>query len=339
LFIAFSRLVHADSSATVTSPDGVNLRSGPDTSFQILAVLPFGAVVTITGEAKPDNWLPVTYNGTSGFAKGDYLSMNRTSAGAPPSPTDTPSPAASTPPAVPAVPPASDTQPATVLPPDGLHLRGGPATTYAPLLTIPGGARIQVVGKATADGWYSVSFNGTLGWVDGKYLSIGGSVNVAASAPGATPTPTASRTPVPGAATTAATTPATPASRFMWPVQSRRISTVFSAAHPGIDIDEFPNGGNPVSATAAGTVTFAGGSACCSYGLYVIVKHTDGYTSLYGHLSSISVSEGQEVTQGQLLGKSGSTGRSTGAHLHFEVRKDGVAVDPLALLPGSYTIE
>jgi murein DD-endopeptidase MepM/ murein hydrolase activator NlpD len=215
--------------------------------------------------------------------------------------------------------------------------------SYPALLTMPGGARVQVVGSPTADGWYSVNYNGTLGWVDGKYLSIGsGSLNVAASAPGATPTPRPSSTPAAGGTPTATTT-ATPSpassSRFIWPVQSRKISTLFSADHPAIDIDEFPSGGNPVSAAAAGTVTFAGGSSCCSYGLYVIVKHSDGYTTLYAHLSSYSVSEGQEVTQGQLLGKSGSTGRSTGAHLHFEVRKDGVAVDPLTLLPGSYTVE
>jgi murein DD-endopeptidase MepM/ murein hydrolase activator NlpD len=114
---------------------------------------------------------------------------------------------------------------------------------------------------------------------------------------------------------------------------------VFSATHPGIDIDEFPFGNNPVLAIMAGTVTFVGGEECCSYGLYVIVKHTDGYTSLYAHLSSISVLEGQEVKQGQVLGKSGNTGFSTGVHLHLEIRKDGVAIDPLTLLPGPYVIE
>jgi len=94
-----------------------------------------------------------------------------------------------------------------------------------------------------------------------------------------------------------------------------------------------------VLSTSAGTVTFAGGNACCSYGLYVIVKHSDGYTSLYAHLGSVSVSEGQEVKQGTVLGKSGNTGLSTGPHVHLEIRKDGVAIDPLTLLPGPYTIE
>jgi murein DD-endopeptidase MepM/ murein hydrolase activator NlpD len=114
---------------------------------------------------------------------------------------------------------------------------------------------------------------------------------------------------------------------------------VYSASHPGIDIDEYPNGDNPVLAIAAGTVTFAGGNACCSYGLYVIVKHADGYTSLYSHLSSIGVSEGQEVKQGASLGKSGNTGFSTGVHVHLEIRKDGVAIDPLTLLPGPFNLE
>jgi murein DD-endopeptidase MepM/ murein hydrolase activator NlpD len=162
-----------------------------------------------------------------------------------------------------------------------------------------------------------------VGWVDGKFLNFAS--GAPAPSPSATPTATAG--------------PAQPNARFIWPVESRRISQSFSGRHAGIDIDEFPSGGNPVVATAAGTVTFAGGDACCSYGLHVIVKHADGYSSLYSHLSSIAVSEGQEVKQGGLLGKSGSTGFSTGAHLHFEIRKDGVSVDPLTLLTGPYSLE
>jgi murein DD-endopeptidase MepM/ murein hydrolase activator NlpD len=120
---------------------------------------------------------------------------------------------------------------------------------------------------------------------------------------------------------------------FIWPATGP-ISSYFGPKHPlGIDIDFFANPNQPVKAVAAGTVTFAGGDACCSYGLYVIVEHASGLSTLYAHLSQISVSKGQRVTQGQVIGNGGRTGYATGNHLHFEVRKDGNVVDPLLYLP------
>ena len=80
-------------------------------------------------------------------------------------------------------------------------------------------------------------------------------------------------------------------------------------------------------------VIFAGGDPCCSYGLYVIVRHDAGYTTTYGHLSEILVEAGQAVVAGQAVGLSGDTGHSTGPHLHFEIRRDGVPLDPLLFLP------
>lgn len=333
---------HAEVTATVTSPDGVNLRAGPGTTFPIIIAIPFGATVTVTGDPVAAVWLPVSYEGKSGYVMSEYLSIGtpRSAASGPPPPAPSASPTPSATPA-PVPTPAAPTSPsaggvpsigvwATVTPPDGLNLRQGPGTNFPVLMAVPGGARVQVVGQPTAEGWYSVVYQNKLGWVDGKYLSFGAPAP-ASSAP--TPTPGVGPRPV-----ATPTLPATP-SRFIWPTESRRISTVFSATHPGIDIDEFPFGNNPVLAIMAGTVTFVGGEECCSYGLYVIVKHTDGYTSLYAHLSSISVLEGQEVKQGQVLGKSGNTGFSTGVHLHLEIRKDGVAIDPLTLLPGPYVIE
>ena len=66
-----------------------------------------------------------------------------------------------------------------------------------------------------------------------------------------------------------------------------------------------------------------------NYGNYIILTHGDGYQTLYGHLSAFSIKRGQSVSQGQVIGKSGSSGYSTGPHLHFGVYKKGVAVDPL----------
>lgn len=120
---------------------------------------------------------------------------------------------------------------------------------------------------------------------------------------------------------------------LIWPV-SGPISSYMDASHPlGIDIDMFNNPGGAVAAATSGTVTFAGGDPCCSYGLYVVIVSPDGIETLYAHLSSIAVSVGQAVSQGGYIGNVGCTGYCTGNHLHFEVIDNGVRVDPLAYLP------
>ena len=140
--------------------------------------------------------------------------------------------------------------------------------------------------------------------------------------------PAADPAPQVGAAPAVVPDPA--ATGFIWPVVDL-ITSYFGPAHPlGIDINA-PY--VPVAASAAGQVVFAGGDQCCSYGLYVEIRHEGGYESRYAHLSSVNVSLGEWVSQGQLLGVSGATGRSTGPHLHFELRRNGLIVDPLAFLP------
>ena len=120
---------------------------------------------------------------------------------------------------------------------------------------------------------------------------------------------------------------------LIWPVVGP-ISSYYGPSHPlGIDIDGYNLAGAPIAAATSGTVVFAGGNSCCSYGLYVVVVSPAGIETLYGHLSSISVSQGQSVSQGEELGIIGNTGYSTGRHLHFEVIDNGVRVDPLSYLP------
>jgi murein DD-endopeptidase MepM/ murein hydrolase activator NlpD len=94
--------------------------------------------------------------------------------------------------------------------------------------------------------------------------------------------------------------------------------------HSGIDIDA--NYGQPIVATADGKVIKASWQS--SYGKTVVIKHKNGYESLFGHLSKITVKEGDEVKVGDVIGKAGSTGRSTGTHLHYEVIKDGKRLNP-----------
>jgi murein DD-endopeptidase MepM/ murein hydrolase activator NlpD len=155
--------------------------------------------------------------------------------------------------------------------------------------------------------------------------------------PTATSTPRPPRpTPTPRPSATATPHPAgTAPSRagFIWPA-SGPISSYFGAGHPlGIDIDFYSNPNQAVVAVADGTVTFAGGDPCCSYGYYVIVDHGNGFVTLYAHFSSIAVSQGQKVAQGQVLGYGGRTGYATGNHLHFEVHLNGAIVNPLNYLP------
>ncbi len=117
--------------------------------------------------------------------------------------------------------------------------------------------------------------------------------------------------------------------RFSWPVAGA-ISSHFGRRgrrmHEGIDI--VANRGTPVGAARSGHVIYSG-NGIRGYGNLVIVRHIDGYTSVYAHLSRISVRKGQYVNKGQLVGAVGNTGRTTGHHLHFEIRSQRVAVNPL----------
>jgi len=96
--------------------------------------------------------------------------------------------------------------------------------------------------------------------------------------------------------------------------------------HKGIDIGA--SYGSSIYAAAAGTVTTSAYGYNGGYGNYVIISHGNGVQTLYGHCSSLCIEEGAYVAQGELIAKVGSTGLSTGNHLHFEVRVNGVTQDP-----------
>jgi murein DD-endopeptidase MepM/ murein hydrolase activator NlpD len=100
------------------------------------------------------------------------------------------------------------------------------------------------------------------------------------------------------------------------------------AMHTGVDFRG--EGGEPIHATAAGVITHAGWSG--GYGKMVEIDHGNGLSTRYGHLSSIEVQVGETSRIGQVVGRLGSTGRSTGPHLHYETRVDGEAVDPQKFL-------
>ncbi|MGI5972050.1 MAG: M23 family metallopeptidase, partial [Oscillospiraceae bacterium] len=97
--------------------------------------------------------------------------------------------------------------------------------------------------------------------------------------------------------------------------------------HTGVDIGA--SYGAKILAADDGTVITAGYNSG-GYGNYVVISHGNGLTTLYGHMSSYAVSNGQNVSKGDVIGYVGSTGRSTGPHLHFEVRQSGQYIDPMS---------
>lgn len=125
---------------------------------------------------------------------------------------------------------------------------------------------------------------------------------------------------------------------FANPAPGRQITSLFGnridpffgklAMHPGIDFREAP--GTEVHTTGDGTVIYAGPAN--GYGNLVEIDHGNGISTRYGHLSKILVKKGEKVKEGDLIALSGSTGRSTGPHLHYEVRRNNQAVDPLRFL-------
>jgi murein DD-endopeptidase MepM/ murein hydrolase activator NlpD len=120
---------------------------------------------------------------------------------------------------------------------------------------------------------------------------------------------------------------------FMLPVEGQRTSGFGMRIHP-IDHEERLHSGMDIAAptgtsiraAAAGQVVFSGTQA--GYGNVVLIQHEEGYATLYAHNTANLVSVGTPVSQGQPIATVGSTGRATGPHLHFEVRKDGKQLDP-----------
>ena len=123
------------------------------------------------------------------------------------------------------------------------------------------------------------------------------------------------------------------ARQFQWPVSQGVVSSGFGirngAMHDGVDIAA--PAGTPVYAADGGVVIFSG--TLHGYGNTVIIRHDDDYATVYAHNERNLVSEGTRVACGQQIGEIGRSGRTTGANLHFEVRHDNVAQDPLAYLP------
>ncbi len=126
---------------------------------------------------------------------------------------------------------------------------------------------------------------------------------------------------------------------FAWPLLPRQVtggmfSSTFGsregAKHKGVDLPSME--GTPVEAAGGGRVAYAG-QGMKGYGNVVVIKHNQDWSTVYAHNAINLVKEGQEVEKGQVVAEVGRTGRSTGPHLHFEVRRRGVPQDPVLFLP------
>ena len=121
--------------------------------------------------------------------------------------------------------------------------------------------------------------------------------------------------------------------KWAWPIRGATLTSKFgrrgNRPHKGIDLAA--KMGTPIYATADGVVIYSG-SRQRGYGNLVILKHSDGYVSVYAHNRRNLVDEGQKVRQGFQIAELGNSGRSTGPHLHFEIRHKGKPLDPLRLI-------
>ena len=154
----------------------------------------------------------------------------------------------------------------------------------------------------------------------GQYLMIPGGVKPEEKS--VTPSATFARTMTPDAGTVNAT------GSFIWPA-SGMITQGYSFYHKAIDIAN--NTSPPILAADSGVVITSGWTSS-GYGNHIIIDHGNGSKTLYANLSALSDSEGQSVIRGDVIGIMGTTGRSTGIHLHFEIRQDDVLLNPLSYL-------
>ena len=150
-----------------------------------------------------------------------------------------------------------------------------------------------------------------------------------------------------GGGTTTTTPPAAPAptvatGSFMWPVPSSKLVTSLygNRMHPILGYERYHSGVDINGAAGAAIVAADGGTVILTsydaggYGNYLVISHGNGKTTLYAHMSSVAVSTGTVVNKGQTIGYVGSTGLSTGPHLHFEITINGGRVDPLGYFSG-----
>ncbi len=356
--------------AQVSEVDGVNLRADPSTASEALTSLSFGDVVALridvldTVYAEGTRWWPVGADGVEGWISGDYLAPADAEAVSEEPAAEEPAaeePAAEEPAAEESVaeaPEAESEAPGTsaeevaafvanayvqVVTDDGagLNIRADAAPDAERIGSIPESDVVQVMDGPGLDPignpWYLVTDGETTGWVIGDYL-VGADQPPAPDGDEAPAPPEPAPDPVDraGVATGA----------MMYPVKRFTFTQGFGCSpywfepwssnigcnfHNGIDLAD--DAYTPIMAADGGTVDQVGWCDC-GLGYYVRIDHGNGFRTLYGHMAEYPwASVGEEVAKGDVIGPVGSSGNSTGPHLHFIVNYDGVDQDPLWYLP------
>lgn len=126
---------------------------------------------------------------------------------------------------------------------------------------------------------------------------------------------------------------------YDWPVDRARFTRGFipKRPRPHLGVDLAGPKGTPILSAQKGIVIYAGRDFR-GFGKMILIEASNGWASLYAHLDKIKVKEGDSVDQGDLIGTMGNTGRTTGTHLHFEIRKNKLPVDPLLYLPQGHKV-
>lgn len=349
----------------------LRLRAAGSLDSGTIAAAPEGAVLKVTAAATYDDagnaWYPVDYDGLQGYVGAAYLTATDAALSArQPLATAVASSAADSGAAF-----ANGTHVA-VSNTGGwdLRIRETAGIDGAVFGAATEGAVLLVVNGPTTDNqgnvWYGVNYDGVSGFARATYLTATTNalssrpvaiattatvpeVTAAAPAPAAepapapaappasAPAPAPSQAPAPQPTPAPAQAPAQASGNFIYPAQGTftqgfggNAAFYGPGGHNGIDIANTI--GTPVVASDAGVVTYAGWKG--GLGNAVVIDHGNGFVTEYGHASALRVSVGQRVSQGQIIMAMGSTGNSTGPHVHFSIIRNGVYINPMNYLPG-----
>jgi murein DD-endopeptidase MepM/ murein hydrolase activator NlpD/uncharacterized protein YraI len=363
---------HAEVSNTGGWP--LRLRADSSLDSGTIAAAPEGAVLKVTAAATYDDagnaWYPVDYDGLQGYVGAAYLSATDAPLSArQPLATTVATSAIDSGAAF-----ANGTHVAVSNTGGwDLRIRETAGVDGAVFGAATEGAVLLIVNGPTTDNqgnvWYGVNYDGVSGFARATYLTAttnaltsrpvalaatatAPEVTAAVPAPAVEPapapaappaalapqaTPAPSQAPAPQPTPAPAQAPSQPTGNFIYPAQGTFTqgfggNTAFygPGGHNGIDIAN--SVGTPVVASDAGVVTYAGWKG--GLGNAVVIDHGNGFVTEYGHASALRVSVGQRVSQGQVIMAMGSTGNSTGSHVHFSIIRNGVYVNPMNYLSG-----
>lgn len=349
--------------ATVSNPDGVNLRGEPGLAGELLTTVAGGSTVDLrvdeaeTVYADGSRWWPVSADGMVGWISGDYLEPASWSSGATTPELSNPAPSAD---AAPAFTAGDYVEVATD---DGgdLNIRADGAPDAERVGMAPASEVIQVMDGPTIDPlgnpWYMITDGDVTGWVFGQYLARADGP----PSPDSGDAPQKKRAKADVAGTKGDNFPfgdddpfgegfpfgdkGVATGNFMYPLSDYIFTQGFGCTglaaepwepslgcnfHNGIDLAA--NEWTPVYAADGGIVELAGWCDC-GLGYYVKIDHGNGFKTVYGHLVAYDVVPGEAVAKGERIASVGTTGNSTGSHLHFITQYQGVPYNPLWYMP------